>query len=106
MRRCFFHYISFPDRATLLQIVDVHYPDLEKRLVTEAMEQFYQIRNVRGLKKKPSTSELLDWIKLLMVGKINADGLKEAQQQGKIPLIGAIIKNEQDLALLKHLQKA
>lgn len=106
LRRCFFHYISFPDKETLLKIIEVHYPNLEKRLMNEAMEQFYQIRNVRGLKKKPSTSELLDWIKLLMVGNINAEGLQTAQQQGKIPLIGAIIKNEQDLALLKHLQKA
>lgn len=103
LRRCFFHYISFPDRITLDQIVKVHFPDLEQRLVDEAMNMFYQIRNIRGLKKKPSTSELLDWIKLLMVGKINAEGLKEAQTQGKIPLIGAIIKNEQDLSLLKHL---
>ncbi|MFT5648109.1 MAG: MoxR-like ATPase [Aureispira sp.] len=105
LRRCFFHYISFPDRATLTKIIDVHYPDLEQRLTQEAMEQFYAIRDIRGLKKKPSTSELLDWIKLLMVGKINADGLKEAQEQGRVPLVGAIIKNEQDLALLKHLQK-
>jgi len=105
LRRCFFHYISFPDRATLTKIIEVHYPDLEQRLTQEAMEQFYAIRNIRGLKKKPSTSELLDWIKLLMVGKINADGLKEAQEQGRVPLVGAIIKNEQDLALLKHLQK-
>ncbi|BDS10019.1 AAA family ATPase [Aureispira anguillae] len=106
LRRCFFHYISFPDRNTLLQIVDVHYPNLEKDLIAEAIEQFTQIRAIRGLKKKPSTSELLDWIKLLMVGKINAEGLRSAQEQGKIPLIGAIIKNEQDLALLNHLQKA
>ena len=105
LRRCFFHYISFPDRATLTKIIEVHYPNLEQRLTQEAMEQFYAIRDIRGLKKKPSTSELLDWIKLLMVGKINADGLKEAQEQGRVPLVGAIIKNEQDLALLKHLQK-
>lgn len=104
LRRCFFHYISFPDRATLLEIVDVHYPGLEQRLVQEAMDQFYQIRELRGLKKKPSTSELLDWIKLLMVGKINADELKESTAQGEIPLIGAIIKNEQDLALLQRFK--
>ena len=104
LRRCFFHYISFPDRATLLKIVDVHYPGLEERLVQEAMDQFYQIRELRGLKKKPSTSELLDWIKLLMVGKINADELKDSTAQGDIPLIGAIIKNEQDLALLQRFK--
>jgi len=104
LRRCFFHYISFPDRETLMEIVKVHYPSLEKRLIDEAMEQFYTIRNVRGLKKKPSTSELLDWIKLLIVGKINEEGLKDASNSGNIPLIGAIIKNEQDLALLKQLR--
>jgi MoxR-like ATPase len=100
LRRCFFHYISFPDRNTLMKIVDVHYPDMEQRLIQEAMEQFYAIRNIRGLKKKPSTSELLDWIKLLMVGKINAEGLRQEQNAGRIPLVGAIIKNEQDLQLV------
>lgn len=102
LRRCFFHYISFPDRNTLEKIIAVHYPDLENELVQEAMIQFEALRNMRGLKKKPSTSELLDWIKLLMVGKINADGLKEAAQSGRIPLVGAVIKNEQDLALVQH----
>lgn len=102
LRRCFFHYIAFPDRATLLQIVKVHYPDLEERLIKEAMNQFYEIRAVRGLKKKPTTSELIDWIKLLIVGKINEEGLKDAQKKGHIPLVGALIKNEQDLALLKQ----
>ncbi|MCH2021147.1 MAG: MoxR family ATPase [Saprospiraceae bacterium] len=100
LRRCFFHYISFPDRNTLVKIIEVHYPDIEQQLIAEAMEQFYTIRNIRGLKKKPSTSELLDWIKLLMVGKINAEGLRDAQNSGRIPLIGAIIKNEQDLDLI------
>ncbi|MCP4443150.1 MAG: MoxR family ATPase [Aureispira sp.] len=103
LRRCFFHYISFPDRDTLSKIVEVHYPSLEQKLMSEAMNVFYNLRNVRGLKKKPSTSELIDWIKLLMVGKINETELKAAHQQGQIPLIGAVIKNEQDLALLqKH----
>lgn len=104
LRRCFFHYISFPDRATLEQIVQVHYPNLENDLVQEAMELFYQIRSVRGLKKKPSTSELLDWIKLLMVGKINATELGQAASDGNLPLVGAVIKNEQDLALINKLR--
>lgn len=101
LRRCFFHYISFPDRDTLSKIVEVHYPDLEQKLMGEAMDVFYNLRNVRGLKKKPSTSELIDWIKLLMVGKINETELKKAQKNGEIPLIGAVIKNEQDLMLLQ-----
>lgn len=106
LRRCFFHYITFPDRETLSKIVEVHYPDLEQKLMKEAMNIFYDLRNVRGLKKKPSTSELIDWIKLLMVGKINETELKKAQQQGEIPLIGAVIKNEQDLALLQKQNTA
>jgi MoxR-like ATPase len=102
LRRCFFHYISFPDRNTLEKIVEIHYPDLENELIQEAMIQFEQLRNRQGLKKKPSTSELLDWIKLLMVNGINAEGLRQEAQQNKVPLIGAIIKNEQDLALIEQ----
>lgn len=104
LRRCFFHYIAFPDRDTLMQIVQVHYPNLEERLISEAMDQFYAIRNIRGLKKKPSTSELLDWIKLLLVGKINENALKDARNKGEIPMLGAIIKNEQDFDLLKKIK--
>ena len=102
LRRCFFHYITFPDRETLLKIVNVHYPDLEQDLVQEALTLFEQVRHVRGLKKKPSTSELIDWIKLLIVGKINADELQNAAKKNQLPLLGAIIKNEQDLALLRR----
>ena len=102
LRRCFFHYISFPDRNTLEKIVEIHYPDLENELIQEAMIQFEKLRNRQGLKKKPSTSELLDWIKLLMVNGINAEGLRQEAQQNKVPLIGAIIKNEQDLALIEQ----
>lgn len=102
LRRCFFHYISFPDRNTLEKIVEIHYPDLENELIQEAMIQFEQLRNRQGLKKKPSTSELLDWIKLLMVNGINAEGLRQEAQQNKVPLIGAVIKNEQDLALIEQ----
>ncbi len=102
LRRCFFHYITFPDRATLLKIVHVHYPDLEQELLQEALQTFEAVRQVRGLKKKPSTSELIDWIKLLVVGQINADHLKKATKEGRIPLLGAIIKNEQDMALVNR----
>jgi MoxR-like ATPase len=102
LRRCFFHYISFPDRDTLTSIVDVHYPNLETDLIDEAMNQFYRLRDVRGLKKKPSTSELIDWIKLLTVGKINAIELKHEAENGKIPFVGAMIKNEQDLKTIER----
>lgn len=102
LRRCFFHYITFPDRATLLKIVQVHYPNLEQELLQEALQTFEAVRQVRGLKKKPSTSELIDWIKLLLVGKINADHLQKATKEGRIPLLGAIIKNEQDMALVNR----
>lgn len=102
LRRCFFHYISFPDRDTLTSIVDVHYPNLETDLIDEAMNLFYRLRDVRGLKKKPSTSELIDWIKLLTVGKINAIELKHEAENGKIPFVGAMIKNEQDLKTIER----
>jgi len=102
LRRCFFHYITFPDRELLTQIVKVHYPDLEESLMNQAMELFFAVRNVRGLKKKPSTSELIDWLKLLMVGKITADELAKDASKGKIPMLGAVIKNEQDLTLVNR----
>jgi MoxR-like ATPase len=102
LRRCFFHYISFPERDTLEKIVNVHYPNLEKKLIDEAMNQFYSLRKVWGIKKKPSTSELIDWIKLLIVGKINAEELESKQHKRDIPFIGAMIKNEQDLEVINN----
>ncbi|MGB0672015.1 MAG: AAA family ATPase [Rhodospirillales bacterium] len=104
LRRCFFHYIRFPDRETMEAIVDVHYPDIKKRLVREALTLFYDLRDVPGLKKKPSTSELLDWIKLLMVEDLPADVLRSDDKKSLIPpLHGALLKNEQDVHLLERL---
>ena len=104
LRRCFFHYISFPDEDTMRQIVQVHHPDVQKRLVSDAMNVFYGIREVPGLKKKPSTSELLDWIKLLMVEEIPASALRSGDSRDLIPpLHGALLKNEQDVHLLERL---
>ena len=104
LRRCFFHYISFPDEDTMRQIVQVHHPDVQKRLVSDAMNVFYGIREVPGLKKKPSTSELLDWIKLLMVEDIPASALRSGDSRDLIPpLHGALLKNEQDVHLLERL---
>ncbi|HEY0832577.1 MAG TPA: MoxR family ATPase [Azospirillum sp.] len=104
LRRCFFHYIRFPDRDVMQKIVDVHHPDLKKDLLREAMTLFYDLREVPGLKKKPSTSELLDWIKLLMVEDIDPETLR-AKDSRKIipPLCGALLKNEQDVHLLERL---
>ncbi len=104
LRRCFFHYISFPDEATMRDIIQVHFPDVQKRLVAEAMNVFYGIRDVPGLKKKPSTSELLDWIKLLMVEDIPPEALRSDDQKDLIPpLYGALLKNEQDVHMLERL---
>jgi len=104
LRRCFFHYIKFPDRDTMLEIVDVHYPGIQKRLVAEALNVFYELREAPGLKKKPTTSELLDWIKLLMVEDIPAEALKMTDKKDLIPpLYGALLKNEQDMHLLERL---
>ena len=104
LRRCFFHYIKFPDRETMERIVDVHYPHIKKTLLREALETFFEIRDVPGLKKKPSTSELLDWLKLLMAEDISPEVLR-SQDQHKIipPLHGALIKNEQDVHLFERL---
>jgi MoxR-like ATPase len=104
LRRCFFHYIRFPDADTMKQIVDVHYPDVKKMLLREALEVFFEIREVPGLKKKPSTSELLDWLKLLMAEDISAETLR-SQDERKIipPLAGALLKNEQDVHLFERL---
>ncbi|MBT3661007.1 MAG: MoxR family ATPase [Rhodospirillaceae bacterium] len=104
LRRCFFHYIRFPDEDVMRRIVDVHFPDVQKRLVSEAMNVFYGIRDVPGLKKKPSTSELLDWIKLLMVEDIPPEALRSNDAKDLIPpLYGALLKNEQDVHLLERL---
>ena len=104
LRRCFFHYIRFPDRNTMQQIVDVHYPGLKKILLTEALEVFFDIRDMPGLKKKPSTSELLDWIKLLVAEDISPEALKTGDAAKLIPpLYGALLKNEQDVHLFERL---
>ncbi|MFC7050475.1 AAA family ATPase [Emcibacter nanhaiensis] len=104
LRRCFFHYIQFPDRDTMHQIVNVHYPDIQKMLVREALNLFYDIREVPGLKKRPSTSELLDWLKLLMVEDMPVDVLKSKDPKKLIPpLHGALLKNEQDVHLFERL---
>lgn len=104
LRRCFFHYIKFPDADTMREIVDVHYPDIKGMLLREALSIFYDVRDVSGLKKKPSTSELLDWIKLLMNEDIDATMLKERDPSKLIPpLHGALLKNEQDVHLFERL---
>ncbi len=104
LRRCFFHFINFPDRDTMAQIVDVHYPDISKTLVQEALEVFFDVRKIPGLKKKPSTSELIDWLKLLMADEIPEEILKNRDASKAIPpLYGALLKNEQDVHLLERL---
>ncbi len=104
LRRCFFHYIRFPDRETMERIVDVHYPEIKKALVREALTVFYELREVPGLKKKPSTSELLDWLKLLMVEDLPPEALKAKDAKSLIPpLHGALLKNEQDVHLFERL---
>lgn len=104
LRRCFFHFINFPDRDTMREIVAVHYPDIAKSLVQEAMEVFFDLRAIPGLKKKPSTSELIDWLKLLMADDIPDAILKDRDQTKAIPpLYGALMKNEQDVHLLERL---
>jgi MoxR-like ATPase len=104
LRRCFFHYIRFPDRETMTEIVDVHFPDLQKNLLREALNVFYDIREVPGLKKKPSTSELLDWLKLLMVEDMSPESLRSKDSKQLIPpLHGALLKNEQDVHLFERL---
>jgi MoxR-like ATPase len=104
LRRCFFHFINFPDRDTMREIIGVHYPDIAKTLVQEAMEVFFDVRSIPGLKKKPSTSELLDWLKLLMADDIPDEILKDRDHTKAIPpLYGALLKNEQDVHLLERL---
>jgi MoxR-like ATPase len=104
LRRCFFHYIRFPDRDTMTQIVDVHYPGLKRALLQEALEVFFALRDVPGLKKKPSTSELLDWLKLLLAEDIAPEALRSADRKAFIPpLHGALLKNEQDVHLFERV---
>jgi len=104
LRRCFFHFINFPDRDTMQQILKVHHPDAQKELVKEALEVFFEVRSVPGLKKKPSTSELIDWLKLLMADDIPDNILKDRDNHKAIPpLYGALLKNEQDVQLLERL---
>lgn len=104
LRRCFFHYIAFPDRDTLKRIVEVHFPNISQTLVNEALEVFFDIRQVPGLKKKPSTSELVDWLKLLMADDVGDSVLRERDPRKAIPpLAGALVKNEQDVQLLERL---
>ncbi|HTB48008.1 MAG TPA: MoxR family ATPase [Acetobacteraceae bacterium] len=104
LRRCFFHYIRFPDRDTMEQIVAAHYPDIRKDLAREALNVFFQVREVPGLKKKPSTAELLDWLKLLMVEDLPVEALRSNEKQLVIPpLYGALLKNEQDVHLFERL---
>jgi MoxR-like ATPase len=104
LRRCFFHYIRFPDKATMQQIVDVHFPGLKKDLLSEALRVFFEVRDMPGLKKKPSTSELLDWLKLLLAEDIPPEALKSADKKKFIPpLHGALLKNEQDVHLFERL---
>lgn len=104
LRRCFFHFINFPDRQTMESILKVHHPDAKKDLVKEALEVFFEVRKVPGLKKKPSTSELIDWLKLLMADDIPVDILKDKDNHKAIPpLYGALLKNEQDVQLLERL---
>ncbi|MEO1039648.1 MAG: MoxR family ATPase [Pseudomonadota bacterium] len=104
LRRCFFHFIAFPDEVTMEQIVQVHFPDLKGRLLSEALRLFFEIRSVPGMKKKPSTSELLDWLKLLLVEDIDPSVLREQDSRKLIPpLHGALLKNEQDVQLFEKL---
>ena len=104
LRRCFFHYIDFPSPDEMQQIVDVHYPDIKQTLLREALEVFFGLRQVDGLKKKPSTSELLDWLKLLLAEDISPEVLQQsADKGGLMPLFGALLKNEQDVSLIEKL---
>ena len=104
LRRCFFHYIKFPDSDTMEEIVNVHFPDIKQDLIREAFQIFYDMRDIPGVKKKPSTSELIDWLKLLMTDDVDAKTLKEKDPKKLIPpLHGALLKNEQDVHLLERL---
>ena len=104
LRRCFFHYIRFPDRETMERIVEVHFPGLKRELLREALEAFFDLREVPGIKKKPSTSELLDWLKLLVAEDIPPEALRSKDDRTVVPpLYGALLKNEQDVHLFERL---
>ena len=104
MRRCFFHYIKFPEAETMRQIVAVHFPKLQGELLNAAMKVFYDVRNLPGLKKKPSTSELIDWLKLLIAEEIPASSLQDIDGKVSVPpMVGALLKNEQDMSLFEKL---
>jgi MoxR-like ATPase len=103
LRRCFFHFIAFPDTGTMMRIIDVHFPDIKKELVRAALTQFYEIRETPGLKKKPSTSEVLDWLKLLMTDDVDPATLRADPKSAIPPLHGALLKNEQDVHLFERL---
>ncbi|KKE85450.1 hypothetical protein N481_11860 [Pseudoalteromonas luteoviolacea S4047-1] len=104
LRRCFFHYIDFPSPSEMQAIIDVHYPNIKSELIHQALEVFFNLREVRGLKKKPSTSELLDWLKLLLAEDIDPKTLQDKTHQGGLmPLFGALLKNEQDVSLIEKL---
>jgi MoxR-like ATPase len=104
LRRCFFHYIKFPEKDTMQQIVDVHFPTLKSDLLGQALQVFYEVRDVPGLKKKPSTSELLDWLKLLLAEEIAPQALRGGNDKVRVPpLHGALLKNEQDIHLFERL---
>ncbi|PPK52701.1 AAA family ATPase [Marinobacter persicus] len=104
LRRCFFHYIRFPDHDTMRNIVDVHFPGVQQRLVRDSLDVFFDVRKVPGLKKKPSTSELIDWLKLLMADELSAQALQDQDKSSALPpLYGALVKNEQDVHLLQKL---
>jgi len=103
LRRCFFHFIAFPDTETMTRIIDVHFPDIKKELVRAALTQFYEVRDTPGLKKKPSTSEVLDWLKLLMADDVDPATLRADPKSAIPPLHGALLKNEQDVHLFERL---
>jgi len=104
LRRCFFHYIAFPDKETMAQIVEVHFPDLHENLLRESLEVFFELRQLNGLKKKPSTSELIDWLKLLKAEGIDPESLSAKNKRTELPpLYGALMKNEQDVSVMKRL---
>ncbi|MBN9116506.1 MAG: ATP-binding protein, partial [Pandoraea sp.] len=104
LRRCFFHYIKFPEPSTMQSIIDVHFPNIRRELVNAAMATFFEVRDIPGLKKKPSTSELIDWLKLLMAEEIGPEALRSADNKLAIPpLAGALLKNEQDMHLFERL---
>jgi MoxR-like ATPase len=102
LRRCFFHYIRFPEKDTMQKIVDVHFPNIEQELVDDAMKAFYEVRDTQGIKKKPSTSELIDWIRLLKIGN---QKISDSTPKNELPNLGALLKNEQDIELLIRMAK-